>query len=172
MSNFLCVMACNFLFPRSEKAAHCHTVSRIEVENILGTYGVLKLVNVSEYTMQTTVSSQRQIKSVPTCGCFAHLLRAGDEFLVIRDGGNYLHTSLSIMKVEDIHKNNVPTFVNMCLMGKCPEIFNPYYQVKTTPYETRQEGSLDIYRIQYGARAAKIVAVKLYNSLEKDLDKY
>ena len=90
----------------------------------------------------------------------------------IRTGTNLLHTTLDIMKVEDIHKNNVLTFVNMCLMGKCPEIFNQYYRVKTTPYETRQQGSLDMpsHRIEYGARSVKVVGVKLWNRLEKDLE--
>ena len=36
----------------------------------------------------------------------------------IRTRTDFLHTSLNIMKVEDIHKNNVLNFVNMCLMGK------------------------------------------------------
>ena len=90
----------------------------------------------------------------------------------IRTGTN--HTTLDIIKVEDIHKNNVLTFVNMCLIGKCPEIFNQYYRVKTIPYETRQEGSLDMpsHRIEYGARSVKVVGVKLWNSLEKDMEKY
>ena len=90
----------------------------------------------------------------------------------IRRGTNLLHTTVDIMKVEDIHKNNVLTFVNMCLMGKCPEIFNQFYRVKTTPYETRQEGSLDItsYRIEYGARPVKVV--ELWNILGKKLEKY
>ena len=35
----------------------------------------------------------------------------------IRTGTNLLHTALDIMKVENIHKNIVLTFVNMCLMG-------------------------------------------------------
>ena len=92
----------------------------------------------------------------------------------IRTGTNLLHTTLHIMKVEDIHKHNVLTFANMCLMGKCPEIFNQYYRVKTTPYETWQEGSLDmpLHRIEYGARSVKVVGVKLRNRLEKDLEKY
>ena len=55
----------------------------------------------------------------------------------IRTGTNLLHTTLDIMKVEDIHKNNVLTFVNMCLMGKCPEIFNQYHRVK--PHPTKQD---------------------------------
>ena len=62
-------------------------VSRIKIERILGEYGGLKLVNMPEYTMQTTVSSQHQSKSVPTSGCFAHLLRTRGEFMAIRDGG-------------------------------------------------------------------------------------
>ena len=92
----------------------------------------------------------------------------------IRIGINYLHTSRNIMKEDDIQKNNVLTFVKMCLMGKCSEIFNQYHQVKTTPYQTRKEGHLDIpsYRIEYRARSVKVVGAKLWNRLEKDLDKY
>ena len=74
-----------------------------------------------------------------------------------RTGTNLLHTTLDIMKVEE-----------------CPEIFNQYYRVKTTPYETRKEGSLDMpsHRIEYAARSVKVVGVKLWNRLEKDLEKY
>ena len=39
----------------------------------------------------------------------------------IRTGFNLLHTTLDIMKVEDIHKNIVLTFVNMCLMGNAQQ---------------------------------------------------
>ena len=94
--------------------------------------------------------------------------------LDIRTRTDFLHTSLNIMKVEDVHKNNVLNFVNKCLMGKCPDIFNQYYQVKSTPYITRQEGNLDIpsYRIEYGARSVKVVGAKLWNRLENDLEKY
>ena len=42
--------------------------------------------------------------------------------LDIRTRTDFLHTLLDFMKVEDIHKNNVLNFVNMCLMGKCPDI--------------------------------------------------
>ena len=72
------------------------------------------------------------------------------------------------MKVEDIHKNNIPNFAHIT------DIFNQYYQVKSTPYITRQEGNLDIplYRIEYGARSVKVVGAKLWNILENDLEKY
>ena len=40
--------------------------------------------------------------------------------LDIRTRTDFLHTSLNIMKVEDIHTNKVLNFVNMCRMGKCP----------------------------------------------------
>ena len=87
---------------------------------------------------------------------------------------DFLHTSLNIMKVDDILKNKVLNFVNVCLMGKCPDIFNQYHQVKFTPYITRQEGILDIpsYRIEYGARSVKVVGAKLWNRLDNDLEKY
>ena len=94
--------------------------------------------------------------------------------LDIRTRTDFLHTSLNIVKAEDIHKNNVLNFVNMCLMGKCPDIFNQYYQVKSTPYRTRQEGNLDIpsYRIEYGARSVEVGGAKLLNRLENYLEKY
>ena len=43
-------------------------------ERILGRYNELKLVNMTWYTVQATVNRERQNKSVPTSGCFAHLL--------------------------------------------------------------------------------------------------
>ena len=94
--------------------------------------------------------------------------------LDIRTRTDFLHTSLNIMKVEDVRKNNVLNFVNMCLMGKRPDIFNQYYQVTSTPYITRQEENLDIlsYRREYGARSVKVVGAKLWNRLENDLEKY
>ena len=60
----------------------------------------------------------------------------------------------------------------MSLMGKLPDTFNQYYQVKTTPYEKRQEG-LDIpsYRIDYIDRSVNVVGAKFWNRLEKDMDK-
>ena len=65
-SNFLW----NFPFPRDQKAAHCHTmqcwhsgVSIIAMESILWRLDDLKVLTMSKYTMQSTVSSQppRQI---------------------------------------------------------------------------------------------------------------
>ena len=41
--------------------------------------------------------------------------------LDIRTWTDFLHTSLNIMKVEDIHKHDVLNFVNRCVMGKCPD---------------------------------------------------
>ena len=78
-------------FPISsfQKSSRLHFgVSRINIGRILGTYSAIKPVNMSEYAMQTTVSSQHQSKSVPTAGCFAHLLRARAEFMALCDGGN------------------------------------------------------------------------------------
>ena len=94
--------------------------------------------------------------------------------LDIRTRTGFLHTSPSIMKMEDIHKDNVLNFVNICLMGKCPDIFHQYYKVKTTPHITRQEGNLDIssYRIEHGARSVIVDGAKLWNRLENDLEKY
>ena len=61
------------------------------------------------------------------------------------------------MKVEDIHKNNILTFVKMTPKGNYPDTFDQYHQLKTSPYETRREGRLDIlsYRIEHGARSVK-----------------
>ena len=88
--------------------------------------------------------------------------------LDIRTRADFLHTSLNIMKVEDTHKNNVLDFAKMCIMVKCPDIFNQYDQVKSTPFITRQEGNLDkpSYRIEYGARSVKVFGAKLSNRLK------
>ena len=69
-SNFLCFIVGNFPFPCDQKAAHCHTmqcwhsgVSIIAIEIILWRYDDLKVLTMSKYTVQSTVSSQppRQI---------------------------------------------------------------------------------------------------------------
>ena len=77
----------HFIVPKKQSiATHWYfDVSRIKVKRILGTYCGLNLVNMSKYTMQITVCSQRQSKSVSTSGCFAHLVR---ERRVSGDGGN------------------------------------------------------------------------------------
>ena len=69
-SNFLCFIVSNFPSPRDQKAVHRHTmqcwhsgVSIIAIERILWRLDDLKVLTISKYTMQSTVSSQppRQI---------------------------------------------------------------------------------------------------------------
>ena len=85
----------------------------------------------------------------------------------IRTATNLLHITLGIMKMRDTHKNNGLTFVNMCLIGKCPEIFNQYHRLKTIPYETRQEGSLYIYAIPQNRLRCSISESSRSQTLDK-----
>ena len=64
----------------------------------------------------------------------------------LRTGTNPVQTTIAIMKVEDLHNNNVLTFVNMCLMGQCLEIFNQHHRVKchTLRNKTGRESSYAI----------------------------
>ena len=79
--------------------------------------------------------------------------------LDMRTSTNYLHKTLNILKVEHIHKSIVLTFVNACLMEKCPHIFQQYFKVKVIPYTTRQSGDLymPLHKKGYGARSLKVI---------------
>ena len=88
------------------------------------------------------VYGNTSLKSIPNLQVIQNKLLKYIMHLDIRTRIDSLLTSLNIMKVEDIHKNNVLNFVHMCLMGNA--LTFRYYQVKSTPYTTRQEGNLDI----------------------------
>ena len=63
--NFFCSELSISSFGKNQPTEWHFGVSRIKKERILGTHVELKLVNISEYTMQTTASSRRQTNLYP-----------------------------------------------------------------------------------------------------------
>ena len=58
---------------------------------------------------------------------------------------NVLGQMATVVKVKDIHRKNVLTIVNMCLMGKFPEIFDQYNQVKNASYHMKYAKEVKTY---------------------------
>ena len=87
----------------------------------------------------------------------------------MRTSTYYLHSTLKILKVEDIYLCNVVVFANKCLSGDCPNIFKEYFKIKTSHYANRREGSLEVptYRIDYGMRSVKVKGAVQWNRLHK-----
>ena len=78
------------------------------------------------------------------------------------------------MKINDLYKCNVLPFVNDKLIGKCPKIFEKYYQLKQRNYNFRQKGKLEMppARIELGDRAVRINGAKLWNEIDKSIHQY
>ena len=87
---------------------------------------------------------------------------------------NILHKNLNILKINDLYKCSILSFVNNTQIGKCPRIFEKYFHKKHSHYDLRQEGKLDIRpaRLTLGDRAVRIKGAKLWNDIHKDLIPY
>ena len=59
---------------------------------------------------------------------------------------NILHWNAKILKVKDIYKTNLLSFVNTCLIGDCPDYFKYYFSVQNQVYDLRSQGSLVVQR--------------------------
>ena len=59
---------------------------------------------------------------------------------------NNLHKHLNILKISDLYKCSVLSFVNDTQLGKCPEIFENYFEKKHSNYDLHQKGQLVIPR--------------------------
>ena len=57
---------------------------------------------------------------------------------------NILHNNLNILKINDLYKCSIMSFVNDTQIGKCPKIFEKYFDKKHSHYDLRQGGKLDI----------------------------
>ena len=59
-------------------------------------------------------------------------------------------------------------------IGKCPKIFEKYFQKKRNNYDLRHKEQLDIppARLTLGDRAVRIKGAKLWNDIHKDLKIY
>ena len=57
---------------------------------------------------------------------------------------NVSHKNLNILKINDLYKCSVLSFVNDTQLGKCPKTFENYSQKRRNNYDLRHNGQLDI----------------------------
>ena len=83
---------------------------------------------------------------------------------------NKLHRHMNILKISDLYKCSVLSFVNDTQLGKCPEIFENYFEKKHSNYDLRQKRQLVIptARLALGDRALRTNGAKLWNKILKD----
>ena len=94
--------------------------------------------------------------------------------LDIRTPTKISHKNLNILKMNVLYKCSILSFVNDTQIGKCPRIFEKYFQKKHSHYDLRQEEKLDIppVRLTLGDRAVRIKGAKLWNDIHNDLIPY
>ena len=85
-----------------------------------------------------------------------------------------LHKTLSILKVEDIFKSNILSFVNECRSGRCSPVFCDYFSVRISDYDLRLNDRLDIphARTDMGFNRCDVIGARLWNKHLELANKY
>ena len=78
---------------------------------------------------------------------------------------NKRHKHLNNLRINDLYNYSILSFVNDTQLGKCPEIFEKYFEKKHSNYDLSQKGQLVIppARLALGNRALRINGAKLWN---------
>ena len=87
---------------------------------------------------------------------------------------NILHSNLSVLKVEDIFKCNIVSFVNECRSNRCPDVFKNYYKIRESVYELRHTSRLEVpaARIDIGQNRCEVKGARLWNEYFNVTNKY
>ena len=83
-----------------------------------------------------------------------------------------LHKDLKILKVDDIYEVNILTFVGNCLNGKCPKIFENYYNYQHQQHslrDSRPKLTVPRHRTEYAFDSVRIKGAVLWNSLSTEI---
>ena len=84
-----------------------------------------------------------------------------------------LHKDLNILKVHDIYKVNILCFVNKCLLGQCPPIFENYYHTRNNSYNMRNVGLfIPRYRTTLGSQTVLIQGARIWNELDMNVKEF
>ena len=84
---------------------------------------------------------------------------------------NKLHKHLNIRKISDLYKCSVLPFVNDTQLGKCPEIFENYFEKKNIAimiYDKKGQLVIPSAKLALGDRALRTNGAKLWNNIHKD----
>ena len=82
-----------------------------------------------------------------------------------RTSTDFLHNHMSLLKVNDIHKVHVLSFVNECRSGRCPNVFVDYFKIREAGYRFRQTDRLhtQMARTDIGQSRCDIKGARLWN---------
>ena len=90
-----------------------------------------------------------------------------------RYGTDHLHTDLDILKVHDIYKTSVLSFVHNCMFGNPIEVFQDYFQSRQTihTHHTRSRHNLITHRArtELGKSSTHYVGATLWNQLNNEI---
>ena len=68
-----------------------------------------------------------------------------------------LHQIVNILKVSDIYQVNILSFVNDIVSGRCPNVFQDYFELKRNTYDLRKKGQMIVLgELNYGIDFPKI----------------
>ena len=87
---------------------------------------------------------------------------------------NELHMHLNILKVSDIYKSNVLSFVNEILSGRSPDIFKNCFILKNNQYDMHRKGQLNVPPClkQICDKAVRVFGASQWNRLKKCMLQY
>ena len=86
---------------------------------------------------------------------------------------NQIHNDTRILKVDDIMKMRLITFVNDCLLGNVPSPFTDYFSMRETNYSLRNY-LLFVPRANtnIGLSSTKVIGSNLWNGITTDVKKF
>ena len=82
-----------------------------------------------------------------------------------------LHQTLNILKDSDIYQVNILSFVNDIVSGRCPGVFQDYFELKRNANDLRTKGQIIVPpgRIVLRDKQIRIKGTQLWNRLPKDI---
>ena len=82
-----------------------------------------------------------------------------------------LHQTLNILKVSYIYRVNISSFVNDIVSGRCPSVFQEYFELKQNTYDLRTKGQIKVPPdgIVLADKQIRIKGAQLLNRLPKDM---
>ena len=81
-----------------------------------------------------------------------------------------LHAMLNILKVNDMFKTNILSFVNRCLLFDVPPVFYDYFKYKEVNYDLRfKRLEVPRFRNNYGMFRVAVQGADLWNNIPETL---
>ena len=105
-----------------------------------------------------------------------------NQLLKVLSGKNYLystdklHDEFELLKVKDITKQEIATFVHNFFSNSLPPVFDGYFETLASHHNRNTRNGSNLIRIEnhvsnFAATAIKIQGAKVWNNLNNDLKK-